>query len=41
MSALLTFQVFTGSDSKIFRNFMTEADQIAQLLKTEAGDGWL
>jgi hypothetical protein len=41
MSALLTFQVLTSSDSQIFRNFMTEAELSAQLLQTEAGDGWL
>ena len=36
MSALLTFQVPTGSDSRFFRNFMTEADLNAQLLQMEA-----
>ena len=36
MSALLTFQDVTGSDSQFFRNFMTVADLMAQLLKTEA-----
>jgi branched-chain amino acid aminotransferase len=36
MSALLTFQASTGSDSRIFRNFMTVADLNAQLLQTEA-----
>ena len=41
MSALLTFQVVTGSESQIFRNFMTDAELFAQLLQTEAGDGWL
>jgi hypothetical protein len=38
MSALLTFQELTASPERIFRNFMSDADILAQQLEMERAD---